>query len=689
MPHRSPLRSDAIQRFAKTFLRIFFSFALLSTCSAANRVVTMINFTFNPRDIVINVGDSITWSNRDFVLHDTVSGTNGVPNGIWNSGLFGRSGRTFTFTFNTPGGYGYYCTPHWLSRGQIGTVTVLPPPNMPPTVTITNPVSGQDFPTGANVLVEATASDSDGRVVQVEFFQNGVSAGVVTNPPFSIVLSNVSPGSYTLTATATDDAGATGTSPPVNFSVAGVPSIVLTSPPNGARFPLGTNIQLVAEAMAPGGLAKVEFFANGNSIAQFSAAPFEFVFTPGAAGDYTLAALVTDVLGQTNISPEVKIRVFIPETNRPTLTVTNSPKNFTRLYSDSLTLAGKATDDVGLDYVEFQINDGTFQRAGGTTNWQAEIILPPGNDVIRLRCVDLAGNTSAVVTRFFTFVLKTPLTVLMNGQGSVTPDLDGRKLEAGQLYSLTAKPAGNFIFSNWLANGAVISANPVLGFRMESNLVLTANFVANPFVAGNYAGLFTNTTPSPESSGLFALRLGANGKFTGKLAMNHERFAFGGRFDAGGHAGSATLRRGRSPIAVDLILDLSDGAKQLTGNVTSGEWSAQLFARRSANPAPQSGNYSFDLVNLTNGTHEAKVAGKIRASGAATFSGAFDGKKFNLNSRVSANGDCPFYFPLTDNEEIVFGWLRFADPSVLPEGTLWRINSDTNSLPVQIGVSAP
>ena len=127
MPHRSPLRSDAIQRFAKTFLRIFFSFALLSTCSAANRVVTMINFTFNPRDIVINVGDSITWTNRDFALHDTVSGTNGVPNGIWNSGLFGR-GRTFTFTFNTPGGYGYYCTPHWLSRGQIGTVSVLPPP---------------------------------------------------------------------------------------------------------------------------------------------------------------------------------------------------------------------------------------------------------------------------------------------------------------------------------------------------------------------------------------------------------------------------------------------------------------------------------------------------------------------------------------------------------------------------------
>ncbi len=688
MPHRFRPRPDAIQRFAKIFSRIFLFFAIVSTCSAANLVVTMINFTFSPRDIVINVGDSITWSNRDFVLHDTVSGTNGVPNGIWNSGLFGR-GRTFTFTFNTPGGYGYYCTPHWLSRGQIGTVTVLPPPNIPPSVTITNPVSGRNFPAGANVLVEATASDNDGSVVRVEFFQNGVSAGVVTNPPFSAVLSNVPPGSYTLTATATDNAGATGTSPPVNISVAGVPGIALTAPANGARFPLGTNIQLIAEAMAPGGLANVEFFANGNSVAQFSAAPFQFNFAPGAAGDYTLAALVTDVLGQTNISTEVKIRVFIPETNRPILTITNSPKNFARLYSESLTLAGRATDDVGLDYVEFQINDGMFQRAGGTTSWQAEIILPPGNDVVRLRCVDLAGNTSAIVTRFFTFVLKMPLTVMLNGQGSVTPDLDGRELEAGQLYSLTAKPAGNFIFSNWLANGAVISGNPVLGFRMESNLVLTANFVTNPFVAGNYAGLFTNISPSPESSGLLTLRLGANGKFTGKLAMNHERFAFNGRFDAGGHAGSATLRRGRSPIAVDLILDLSDGAKQLTGNVTSGEWSAALLARRNADPSALAGNYTFDLVNLTNGTREAAVTGKVRAGGAATFSAAFDGKKFKLNSSVSANGDCPFYFPRTDDEEIVFGWLRFVDPSILPDGTLLRIHSDTNSLPAQLGVAAP
>ena len=688
MPHRSPLRSDAIQRFVKTFSRTFVFFALVPVCSAANHIVTMINFSLNPRDIVINVGDSITWSNRDFVLHDTVSGTNGVPNGIWRSGLFGR-GRTFTFTFNTPGGYGYYCTPHWQSFGMIGTVTVLPPPNNPPSVTITNPVSGQDFPAGANVLVEATASDSDGSVLQVEFFQNGISAGVVTNPPFGIILSNVSPGSYTLTATATDDAGATGLSPPVNFSVAGVPTVTLTSPTNGARFPIGTNIQFVAEAMAPGGLAKVEFFANGNSIAQFSAAPLEFDFAPGAAGDYTLTALVTDVLGQTNISPEVKIRVFIPETNRPTLTITNSPKNFTRLYSDSLSLAGRATDDVGLDYVEFQINDGTFQRAGGTSNWQAIIALPPGNDVVRLRCVDFAGNTSAVVTRFFTFVLNTPLTVMLNGQGSVTPTLNGRKLEAGQLYSLTAKPAGNFIFSNWLANGAVISINPVLGFRMESNLTLTANFATNPFVAGNYAGLFTNDTPSPESSGLFALRLGANGKFTGKLAMNHERSAFGGRFDARGRGAGVILRRGRSPIAVGMILDLTNGTDWVTGNVTSGEWSAQLFARRSANPAPQSGNYSFDLVNLTNGTHEPAVAGKIRSSGAATFTSAFNGKKFNLNSRVSANGDCPFYFPLTDNEEIVFGWLRFVDPSALPEGTLWRIDSNTNSLPIQLGVAAP
>src|SRR5437588_2822626 len=49
--------------------------------------------------------------------------------------------------------------------------------NIPPSVTITNPVDGQTFFTGTNILLEASASDPDGQVTEVDFYNNGAFIG--------------------------------------------------------------------------------------------------------------------------------------------------------------------------------------------------------------------------------------------------------------------------------------------------------------------------------------------------------------------------------------------------------------------------------------------------------------------------------------------------------------------------------
>ena len=50
----------------------------------------MVNFNFVPADIIINVGDTVEWMDTQG-FHDTVSGTEGVPSGTWNSNSqFGR-----------------------------------------------------------------------------------------------------------------------------------------------------------------------------------------------------------------------------------------------------------------------------------------------------------------------------------------------------------------------------------------------------------------------------------------------------------------------------------------------------------------------------------------------------------------------------------------------------------------------
>jgi plastocyanin len=88
-------------------------------------VLTQDNF-FSPKNVSIAQGDTIVWFNSGSMVHTATSGSNGVMNGVWNSGNIG-SGGSFTRVFNdSVGVYNYYCIPHWSSFGMVGTVTVTP-----------------------------------------------------------------------------------------------------------------------------------------------------------------------------------------------------------------------------------------------------------------------------------------------------------------------------------------------------------------------------------------------------------------------------------------------------------------------------------------------------------------------------------------------------------------------------------
>ena len=93
------------------------------------------------------------------------------------------------------------------------------PANAPPTVSITKPTDGTSVTLGAAVTLEAFASDSDGTVARVEFFDGATKLGEATSSPYSIVWSNAPLGGHTLTARATDNLGAVTTSAPVGLQV--------------------------------------------------------------------------------------------------------------------------------------------------------------------------------------------------------------------------------------------------------------------------------------------------------------------------------------------------------------------------------------------------------------------------------------------------------------------------------------
>ena len=94
--------------------------------------------------------------------------------------------------------------------------------NQTPDVTITQPVERTTFLAGANITLTAEAVAVTGRTIaKVEFFQGSTLLGTGTNSPYSFTWNDVAAGSYSLTAKATDSAGAATNSVAVNIKVNG------------------------------------------------------------------------------------------------------------------------------------------------------------------------------------------------------------------------------------------------------------------------------------------------------------------------------------------------------------------------------------------------------------------------------------------------------------------------------------
>jgi len=81
--------------------------------------------------------------------------------------------------------------------------------NQAPTVSLTSPSTGSSFTAPATISLTASASDSDGTIQKVEFFNGSTLLGTSTTSPFSFSWSNVPAGSYSLSAVARDNLGAT------------------------------------------------------------------------------------------------------------------------------------------------------------------------------------------------------------------------------------------------------------------------------------------------------------------------------------------------------------------------------------------------------------------------------------------------------------------------------------------------
>ena len=297
--------------------------------------------------------------------------------------------------------------------------------DLPPLVSIVAPRNGATILGPSDITIWAAAFDPDGRVVSVEFFEDGNSLGIVSNTPicwvtnrlgvipiprtcYSLTWSNVPTGTYSLTAVATDNEGFSSTSATAEIAVvSNLPPVVkIVEPSNGARLYGPTNIRLSAAARDPHGtVASVEFFNGTTSLGVVSngipvtderevATLYSLTWSNVPPGAYTLTAVATDNAGVSGTSAPVTITVVV---RPPPLVEVVHPRSGAEFVAPANIFIATITRYFANPIASVQFLAGT-KVLGTVTNcswptffWKQ---VPPGSYSLTVVATDTAGTTA-------------------------------------------------------------------------------------------------------------------------------------------------------------------------------------------------------------------------------------------------------------------------------------------------------
>jgi len=175
------------------------------------------NSCFTPLYLSVDAGETITWYNADTAAHTVTSGTpSGGPDGNFDSGLI-MSGSTFSVTLTQPGTYSYVCMIHPWAVGKI-------------TVQGSETSSSDTTPPQVIVPSDMTIDAGTAGYAILEYNVKAIDDvdGVITPTCDLSSGSKVFVGVTTVTCTATDSAGNTGSA---SFMVTVTPALD-TIPPD-------------------------------------------------------------------------------------------------------------------------------------------------------------------------------------------------------------------------------------------------------------------------------------------------------------------------------------------------------------------------------------------------------------------------------------------------------------------------
>jgi hypothetical protein len=175
-----------------------------------------------------------------------------------------------------------------------------------PSVTLTSPTNNTFFLPPANITLRATASDNDGTVARVEFYESASKLSEGTNAPYSLALSNLDLGAYTFRAVATDNQGLQRTSAPVVINVVtSLPIALVRGPYLQSGSPTGGVVRWRTDVVSDGLVYYGTDLNNLTNLAQETSVTNEHIvkiggLDPDTTYYYSIGSAAYRLVGGTN-----------------------------------------------------------------------------------------------------------------------------------------------------------------------------------------------------------------------------------------------------------------------------------------------------------------------------------------------------------------------------------------------------
>lgn len=291
---------------------------------------------------------------------------------------------------------------------------VAAPVNKAPFVNISSPANNAVYAPNSGITLHATASDSDGTITSVKFYNGTILLKTDSTAPYDYTMNNAITGSYKFYAKAFDNKGLTGSSATVSVFVGSgqpnkTPSIVLSTPAGNASYSAPASIVLNASASGGNGIQYVQFYNGTTLLATDSTYPFSYTLSDATAGNYSFSAKAVDSNSLSNTSASVAVYVQSLPNKAPVVNITSPLNNAVYYASATINITATASDgDGSVRNVKFY-NGATLLATDTSAPYSFTVnSLAAGNYSFTVKATDDKGLAGSSATSHITVLKNIP-----------------------------------------------------------------------------------------------------------------------------------------------------------------------------------------------------------------------------------------------------------------------------------------